>query len=154
MTSKLLHYAGIKVVGANATIYDRTFIIHAKVDLLGSWYSEFGNIGGKFYHTGATLSGSIKEDITGKSIRTITFQRQYEPMKSIGVDKISRANSIDFEHMLNKMFNKHFLPKIVKMVGEVYGAHSLKTALRCDEPKLRASLLEGLAFIGNPVIEP
>jgi len=153
---KFLEYAGLRVVSATEN-YDLMLKIEAEGQALGANYQYAG-----WLYTGASLSGSISLEAQGVPAYRKSFSGRVSPPTVTGfrskspADAPFRVVSIS-GGVTRSTFHEHgsFVSKIAEIVGEVYSADSLISALKDENSDVRGGAAEALGDIKDPqAVEP
>jgi hypothetical protein len=128
-TGKLLENAGIKVVGANAKLYDAIIKIQAIGKPLGAVYSLE-----RFEYAGASLSGTISFEIPNIPSYKESFKATVNPPDKIGAVRMSASDAPFWEAFRAE---GSFLPKIFEIMGEYFGNTPLIAAIKDGSLKVK-----------------
>ncbi len=130
VAADLLHLAGVRVVGPDATQYDATLTISARGRAIGNFYFD-GPEG--YLFTGAELSGEIVFTAPGLLAWQTQFAGRHLPpvFLSLNLGYENPANA-----PLLKIFNAptSYVARMMTVIAAAYGAAPLIAALDRDTP--------------------
>ncbi len=135
-TGKLLHIAGLNVVGTEAKRYDAVIKIKARGKPLGAVYSLE-----RFEYAGASLSGTISIELPNIPSYVELFQATIKPPDKIGSVHLSASDAPFWEAFRAQ---GSFLPKIFEILGAYLGNKPLIEAIK--DGNVNVKLMPGVSL--------
>ncbi|MFQ5984756.1 MAG: HEAT repeat domain-containing protein [Alphaproteobacteria bacterium] len=146
VAESLLRGAGVEVVGPAAQAYDATLTITARGKALGALYFE--GVKGYLY-AGAALEGTIAFAVRGLPPHRRDFRTELRPLGDVTLNLgYELPRNAPFHELLDRTGS--FIPRIMELIGEVYGADAVIAALEGGEPAIRRSAAKVLGELGDP----
>jgi len=146
----LLVGAGADVVGPDATAYDASLHIIARGEALGLLYADAD---ARYLYTGANVRGALAFQRGGTSVMDSAFvgqinrQRKFE--RDLGYDDPANA---PFDSALRAPGS--YMDRLVELIGAVYGAPALASALLDGDPRLRPTATRVMGDLGDASVVP
>jgi HEAT repeat protein len=149
--SLLIKYAGLKIIKADQRDFDITFKLQVKGIARGSSYKKTAGSKSEYHYSGASLSGSIIVEIPGIPAYEKSFSGSKSPPSIISFS-YKTPSSAPFHEALNE---SDFVPKLLKLIGEIHGIHPLIAALKDEDSQIRGCTALVLGeFRDSRTIEP
>ena len=153
MASDLFNAAGVRSVGPEATEFDATLTIMAEGMALGITYdlayTKPWCLIGENLFTGASLRGEITVEVPRMPIYSRSFiARRYPPLcaqLNLGFQSPRNAPFFDVSE-----WSGSFLPRLMEMIGNIYGASPLITVLEMGNGSMRRAAAQRLGDLGDP----
>jgi hypothetical protein len=168
ITKKLLKYAGLKTVSANAEKYDITLKIDSKGEpLYNSYQSRILSIepSKRFKKviswSGADISGTISLEIQGILVCQTNFRNHKSPPGSISTLRETADKAPFLEALIEDGsrfgsrfgYGTHFICKILEIMGKVYGYNCIINAFKNEkEDNLWVNASIAIGRLENPEI--
>ncbi len=128
VAQKLVKYAGLSLVGADAKGYDVTLKIQARGNAMGASYIGRSRLDG-YQYSGAFLSGMITLEIPGIHTYKKTFKAEIKPPSEIK-GGFPAPSDAPFHSAYLK---SEFLVKMLEIMGKFYGPACLCAALKDED---------------------
>ena len=149
LTRKFFEHAGLEVVEAKFENYDLAYVLKIKGNAIKCQYDLSGNL-----YTSASVSGSISLKKQGQPEYKKKFKGYVKCPYKIEMSIANRYKTPSGAPFRKAFRNSHLNLKFAEMIGEVFGAESLISALNDDDDNIRKLAMFGLTRIQDPIATP